>query len=63
MKELKVNQTISNEEIAVSGLKERNVAEISAKIYEKGDRVYFFDEMDSSHYRLFSVIHKRSFFL
>jgi len=60
---MKLNQTVSVEEIAILGLKELNVAEISAKIYEKGDRVYFFDEMDSSHYRLFSVINKRSFFL
>ncbi len=63
MREVELNQTVSVEEIAISGLKELNVAEISAKIFEKGDRVYFFDKMDSSHYRLFSVINKRSFFL
>lgn len=63
MEQLKLNQTVSVEEIAVAGLKEMDITEISAKIYEKGDRVYFFDKTDSSHYRLFSVIHKRSFFL
>ncbi|MBE0650147.1 MAG: hypothetical protein IH595_04830 [Bacteroidales bacterium] len=63
MKEMKLNQTVSVEEIAIAGLKKLDVSEVSAKIYEKGDKVYFFDEMDSSHYRLFSVIHKRSFFL
>lgn len=63
MEKLQINQTVSIEEIAIAGLKKLNVAEVSAKIYEKGDKVYFFDEMDSKHYRLFSVIHKRSFFL
>lgn len=60
---LKINQTVTAKEIDLAGLKKLNVAEISAKIYEKGDKVYFFDEMDSEHYRLYSVIHKRSFFL
>jgi len=60
---LKINQSVTAEEIAFAGLKELNVAEVSAKIYEKGDKVYFFDEIDSEHYRLYSVIHKRSFFL
>lgn len=60
---LKINQTVTAEEIAFAGLKELNVAEVSAKIYERGDKVYFFDVMDSEHYRLYSVIHKRSFFL
>lgn len=63
MEKLEINQTVSTEEIATAGLKEMNVAKVSAKIYEKGDKVYFFDEMDSGLYRLFSVIHKRSFFL
>ena len=60
---LKINQTVTATEIVQAGLKELDVAEISAKIYEKGDKVYFFDEMDADHYRLYSVINKRSFFL
>jgi hypothetical protein len=63
MEQLEINQTVSIDEIAIAGLKELNVAEVSAKIYEKGDKVYFFDKMDTGLYRLFSVIHKRSFFL
>ncbi len=60
---LEIDQTVTVKEIAFAGLKELNIAEVSAKIFEKGDKVYFFDEMDSDHYRLYSVIHKRSFFL
>jgi DNA-binding transcriptional regulator GbsR (MarR family) len=58
-----INQTFSQDELAKAGLKELDVHEISAKVFTKGDRVYFFDETDQELYRLFSVIHKRSFFL
>jgi hypothetical protein len=60
---IEVNQTFSLEELARRGLKERDVKELSAKIFVKGDKVYFFDETENKHYRLYSVIHKRSFFL
>ena len=63
METLELNQTVSVKDIALAGLKKMNIPEVSARIYEKGDKVYFFDKMDSDHYRLFSIIHKRSFFL
>ncbi len=61
--EIGINKTFSLEELARKGLKQRDVKEISAKIFVKDDKVYFFDETDNKHYRLYSVIHKRSFFL
>ncbi len=61
--EIGINKTFSLEELARKGLKQRDVKELSAKIFVKDDKVYFFDETDNKHYRLYSVIHKRSFFL
>ncbi len=60
---IQVNKTFSLEELAQQGLKQRDVKELSAKIFVKDDKVYFFDQTDQKHYRLYSVIHKRSFFL
>ncbi len=61
--EIDINKTFSLEELARQGLKQRDVKELSAKIFVKDDKVYFFDQTDKKHYRLYSVIHKRSFFL
>jgi hypothetical protein len=60
---IQIDKTFSLEELARQGLKQRDVKELSAKIFIKGDKVYFFDQTDNKHYRLYSVIHKRSFFL
>ncbi len=60
---IQVNKIFSLEELAHQGLKKRDVKELSAKIFVKDDKVYFFDQTDQKHYRLYSVIHKRSFFL
>ncbi len=60
---IQINKTFSPEELASQGLKEREVKELSAKVFVKGGNVYFFDQTDKKHYRLYSVIHKRSFFL
>lgn len=62
-KSLEVNQEFSIEELAKAGLRKRDIKELTAKIFVKGDKVYFFDETDNKQYRLYSVIHKRSFFL
>ncbi len=58
-----INQIFSLEDLARAGLKKLNVKELTAKIFVRGDQVYFFDHTDDNHYRLYSVIHKRSFFL
>ncbi len=60
---IQINKTFSLEQLAREGLQQRDVKELSAKIFIKGDKVYFFDQTDNKHYRLYSVIHKRSFFL
>jgi len=60
---IQINKSFSLEEIASQGLKEREVKESSAKVFVKDTNVYFFDQTDKEHYRLYSVIHKRSFFL
>ncbi len=60
---IQINKTFLLEDLAHHGLKQRDVKELSAKIFIKDDKVYFFDQTDNKHYRLYSVIHKRSFFL
>ncbi len=60
---LEINQTFLIEDLAKAGLKQRDIKELSAKVFVKDDKVYFFDELDSKYYRLYSVINKRSFFL
>ena len=60
---IQINKTFSLEDLARQGLELRDVKELSAKIFMKDDKVYFFDQTDNKHYRLYSVIHKRSFFL
>lgn len=60
---LTINQIFSIEELAKAGLRELDVPNLSAKIFAKGDQVFFFDETNQDLYRLFSIINKRSFFL
>ncbi len=60
---IQIDKTFSLEELARQGLKQRDVKELSAKIFIKDDKVYFFDQTDKKQYRLYSIIHKRSFFL
>ena len=60
---IEINKTFSLEELARKGLEKRDIKELSAKIFVKDDKVYFFDQTENKHYRLYSVIHKRSFFL
>jgi len=62
-KSLEINQKFSIEELAQAGLRKRDIKELTAKIFVKEDKVYFFDETDNKQYRLYSVIHERSFFL
>ncbi len=60
---IQINKTFSLEDLARQGLEQRDVKELTAKIFIKDDKVYFFDQTDNKHYRLYSIIHKRSFFL
>ncbi len=60
---IQINKTFSLEDLARQGLEQRDVKELSAKIFIKDDKVYFFDKTDNQDYRLYSIIHKRSFFL
>jgi hypothetical protein len=58
-----INETYSINEIKSEGFKEKPLKELTAKVFEKEDKIYFFDPIDGKKYRLYSIIHKRSFFL
>lgn len=61
---MKVNDSYTLKEIKDEGLTEYNVANIKAKVFLNGSKVYFFELVDDQPvYRLYSVINKRSFFL
>jgi hypothetical protein len=57
------NLTYSIDEIKRFGLNEKQILRDNAKVYMKDDKVYFFEEIDSNHMRLYTIINKKSFFL
>ncbi|MBU1371009.1 MAG: hypothetical protein KJ578_07475 [Bacteroidetes bacterium] len=61
---MKINEIYSKKDLNESGLVERQVKDINAKVYLNGSKVFFFEQLDNQHsYRLYSIINKRSFFL
>ncbi len=60
---MKVNENYSINQIEATGLVEKNIKDLEAKVYTKDNKVYFFEELENRYYRLYSIINKRSFFL
>jgi len=60
---MKVNESYSEQQIASSGMIEKDIKDLSARIFTKKNKVYFFENLNNHHLRLYSVISKRSFFL
>ncbi len=60
---MEVNAIYSIEEIKQLGFYEERANRENAKVFIKGDKVYFFEEIDSGHLRLYTIINKKSFFL
>ena len=60
---MKLNESYSLNEITSSGMTEKEVKELETRIFTKGNKVYFFENLNDRYLRLYSVINKRSFFL
>lgn len=61
---MKINDIYSQKDLQESGLVERQVKDINAKVYLNGSKVFFFEPLTDQHsFRLYSIINKRSFFL
>lgn len=61
---MKVNGLYTKQQINEEGLVEYPARDIKAKVFLNGTKVYFFElDNDQQNYRLYSIIHKRSFFL
>ena len=62
---MKINEKYSLNEIISNGLVEKNVKELDVKIFtsEQENKVYFFENIGNSFFRLYTVISRRSFFL
>jgi len=62
---MKINEQYSLNEIKSNGLIEKEVKDLDVKIFtsEQDSKVYFFENIGNSIFRLYTVISKRSFFL
>jgi len=62
---MKINEQYSLSEIKSKGLIEKEVKDLDVKIFtsEQESKVYFFENIGDSFFRLYTVINKRSFFL
>ncbi len=60
---MEINTTYSIEDIRQFGLFEGSANRENAKVFIKGDKVYFFETIDNEHLRLYTIINKKSFFL
>jgi len=60
---MEIDSIYSFDEILQLGLQDEHILRGNAKAFIKGDKVYFFEEVDPKHLRLYSVINKKSFFL
>ncbi len=57
------NVTYTIDQLREYGLNNQQKLRDNAEIYIKDDKVYFFEQLDSEHLRLYTVINKKSFFL
>jgi len=60
---MEIDAIYSTDEIVRLGLRKEHILRTKAKAFEKGDKVYFFEEVSPKHLRLYSIINKKSFFL
>lgn len=62
---MKINGQYSLNEIKSSGLVEKEIKDFDVKIFtsDQESKVYFFESIGNSLFRLYTIISKRSFFL
>jgi hypothetical protein len=60
---IELNEAYSLPQIIANGMTEKDVKDVSARIFIKENKVYFFENTENHSLRLYSVINKRSFFL
>lgn len=60
---LNIDETYLESHVESIGLVPRKADNISSKVFEKNNKVYFFEDLNDRKLRLFSVINKESFFL
>jgi hypothetical protein len=62
---MKIDEQYSLREIKSNGLIEKQVKELDARIFtsDHENKVYFFENLGNSLFRLYTIINRRSFFL
>lgn len=63
MKSLTNNNVYSIDEINSQGLKKQDIKDLDYAVFQKDNKVYFFEEVNNKSYRLFTIIREESFFL
>ena len=58
-----IDKLYTKEQIESEGLNHKEIKDIDTKIYTMGDKVYFFESVNGTRLRLFTIISKRSFFI
>ena len=58
-----IDKTYSLKEIQKNGLTPNPVANVDYSVFKKHEKIYFFEQNDSTKFKLFSIINKHSFFL
>lgn len=60
---MEIDKVYSLEEIEENGLSSNPVANVDYSVFEKKEKIYFFEQNSKNNLRLFSIINKHSFFL
>ncbi len=63
MQSLIKNEVYSEKQLRKFGLKKSIIANIDMDVYSKGDKVYFFESLETNTLRLFTIISQKSFYL
>ena len=61
--DMKIDNIYTEKEIESLGFSSKDVKDLNTRIYTLGDKVYFFEQMDSDKLRLYTIISKKSFFI
>lgn len=60
---MEINRIYTFNEILKHGLQPNSISNVSFRVFQHGDKVFFFEPLGTESFRLYSIISKKSFFL
>ncbi len=63
IKKLNIDEVYSIQDIKQQNLHRIDNIKMDYQVYEKGKRIYFFEELDNKLYQLYCITSKSSFYL